>query len=34
MAKICLTVRQTCQTGTKVGHSDPVALYGKATANE
>lgn len=29
MAKICLTVRLTNQTETKVDHSDPVILYGK-----
>lgn len=29
MAKICLTVRLTYQTGTNVDHSDPVILYGK-----
>ena len=27
-----MTVRYTNQTGTKVGHSDPVALNGKAIA--
>ena len=29
MAKICLTVRLTNQTETKVDHNDPVILYGK-----
>jgi Family of unknown function (DUF6467) len=32
MVKNCLTVRQTSQAGTKVGHSDPVVLCGKAIA--
>ena len=32
MAKARLTVRRTCRTGTKVGHSDPAVLYGKAVA--
>jgi hypothetical protein len=32
MAKVCLTVRLTNQTGTIVGHSDPVVLCGKAIA--
>ena len=31
-AKVCLTVRQTSRTGTKVGLSDPVVLYGRAIA--
>jgi hypothetical protein len=31
-AQGCLTVRQTRQTGTKVGLSDPVVLYGRAIA--
>ena len=30
--KGCLTVRQTRRTGTKVGLSDPVVLYGRAIA--
>jgi len=32
MTKICLTVRLTNQTVTKVGHSDPVFLCGKNIA--
>ena len=32
MAQACLTVRRTCRTGTKVGLSDPVVLYGRAIA--
>ena len=32
MAKGCLTARQTRRAGTKVGHSDPVVLYGRAIA--
>jgi len=32
MVKICLTVRLTNRTGTKVGHSEPIVLYGKAIA--
>jgi len=32
MAKACLTVLLTSRTGTKVGHSDPMVLYGKAIA--
>ena len=31
-AKGCLTVRLTSRTGTKVGLSDPVVLYGRAIA--
>ena len=27
--KVCLTVRLTNRAGMKVGHSDPVVLYGK-----
>ena len=30
MAKACLTARRTCQAETKVGHSDPVVLRGRA----
>ena len=30
--KACLTARPTGRAGTKVGHSDPVALYGKIIA--
>ncbi len=30
MAKACLTARPTSRAGTKVGHSDPVVLYGRA----
>ncbi len=29
MVKIRLTEKQTCLTETKVGHSDPILLYGK-----
>ena len=32
MAEGCLTVRQTCRTGRKLGHSDPVVPYGRAIA--
>ena len=32
MAKACLTVRLTSRTGRKLGHSDPVVLYGRAIA--
>ena len=32
MIYVCLTVRLTNQTETKVGHSDPVVLSGKAIA--
>ena len=32
IAKACLTVRQTCRAGTKVGYSDPVVLHGRAIA--
>ena len=32
MAKACLTARPTSRADTKVGHSDPVALYGRAIA--
>ena len=32
MAQACLTVRRTCRTGAKAGHSDPVVLYGRAIA--
>ena len=31
-AEGCLTARQTCRAGTKVGLSDPVVLYGRAIA--
>ena len=31
-AKECLTARQTCRAGKKVGLSDPVVLYGRAIA--
>jgi hypothetical protein len=31
-AKGCLTARQTCRAGTKVGLSDPVVLNGRAIA--
>lgn len=33
MAKNCLTVRPKSQTGTNVGHSDPVIFNEKLTAN-
>src|SRR5512144_1102139 len=32
MAEGRLTVRATARAGTKVGHSDPVVLYGRAIA--
>ena len=32
MAKGCLTARLTSRADTKVGHSDPVVLYGRAIA--
>jgi hypothetical protein len=32
MAKARLTARLTSRAGTKVGHSDPVVLYGRAIA--
>ena len=32
MAEASLTARQTRRAGTKVGHSDPVVLYGRAIA--
>ncbi len=32
MAKACLTARVTAQADAKAGHSDPVALYGRAIA--
>ena len=32
MVNNCLTVRYTYQTGTKVGHSDPVVFSGKVIA--
>lgn len=32
MAQGCLTVRQTSRADTKVGHSDPVVLNGRAIA--
>ncbi len=32
MAKACLTARPTSRAGTKVGHSDPVVLHGRAIA--
>ena len=32
MAKARLTARLTRRAGTKVGHSDPVVLYGRAIA--
>ncbi len=32
MAQACLTVRVTTRTETKVGHSDPVVLSGRAIA--
>ena len=32
MAQGCLTARRTCRAGRKLGHSDPVVLYGRAIA--
>ena len=32
MAQAGLTARRTGRAGTKVGHSDPVVLYGRAIA--
>src|SRR5690554_7648699 len=32
MAQASLTARATTRAGTKVGHSDPVVLYGRAIA--
>ncbi len=32
MAQGCLTERPTSRTGTKVGHSDPAVLNGRAVA--
>ena len=32
MAKACLTARLTSRAGAKAGHSDPVALHGRAIA--
>ena len=32
LAQGCLTVRQTSRAGRKLGHSDPVVLYGRAIA--
>ena len=32
MAEACLTARVTAQAGAKAGHSDPVALHGRAIA--
>ena len=32
MAQASLTARRTGRAGTKVGHSDPVVLYGRAIA--
>jgi len=32
MVKVCLTARPTSRAGTKVGHSDPGVLGGKALA--
>ena len=32
MAQASLTARVTTRAGTKVGHSDPVVLYGRAIA--
>ena len=34
MAEGCLTGRQTCRTGRKLEHSDPVVPYGRAIASE
>jgi len=30
MTKACLTVRQKRQTGTKVGHNEPIDFYERA----
>ena len=30
--EVCLTARQTCRAGTKVGLSDPAILYGRIVA--
>ncbi len=32
ITKGCLTVRQTCRSGRKLGYSDPVVLNGRAIA--
>jgi Family of unknown function (DUF6467) len=32
MVEVRLTARRTCRAGTKVGHSDPVVLSGRAIA--
>ena len=32
MAQGCLTARPTSRAGRKLGHSDPVVLYGRAIA--
>tara|TARA_B110000259_G_scaffold85303_1_gene99437 strand:- start:14552 stop:14683 length:132 start_codon:yes stop_codon:yes gene_type:complete len=32
MAQACLTARRTSRAETKVGHSDPVVLHGRAIA--
>ena len=32
MAQGCLTGRQTCRAGRKLGHSDPAVPYGRAVA--
>ena len=32
MTKACLTARVDAQAGAKAGHSDPVALHGRAIA--
>ena len=34
MVEGCLTVRLISRTGTKVGHSDPAVLDGKAVAHQ
>jgi len=34
MVKICLTERFINQSETKVGHSDPIVLCGKAIAQQ
>ena len=32
MAEGCLTGRQTCRAGRKLGHSDPADVYGNSVA--
>ena len=33
IVNVCLTVRPTSRTGTKVGYSDPVVPHGRAIAH-